>query len=101
MNVNEYSAVPWQPPPPVIIPPPAAPSGLSVASMVLGILTLPFFWWGLATLAMVVLAITFGAIGIGRPGGRGMATAGLVLGSVGALIYLIWGLFTLGVGLLV
>lgn len=90
--------VQWQPPPPAVRP---QGTGLPVASLVLGILSVVFCWWGLATLAMVVLAVTFGIIGLGRTEGRGMAVAGLILGSVGALSYLIVGIASLGVGFII
>ena len=83
--------VPWKPP----------GSGLAVASMVLGITSLVFCWWGLATLAMWVLAVTFGGVSIhrateaGQPK-NGMAVAGLVLGVLGGLAYMILGVVTLG-----
>jgi ribosomal protein L32 len=74
------------PGPPVYASPPAAPpsatNGMSVASLVLGILWL----WGVGSL----LALTFGVMGKnqidrsdGRQSGRGMAIAGIVLGIVG------------------
>jgi len=65
---------------------------MAVASLVLGITSLVFCWWGLAARAQVVLAITFGIIGMRRTdaGARaqGMAVAGLVCGIVGAVAYL-------------
>ena len=88
------------PQPPAPRPPVQHGSGLPVASLVLGVCSLVFCWWGLATLAMVVLSITFGTVGLGRPG-RGMAVAGLVLGCVGGVAYLIFGIATLGVGFLI
>jgi hypothetical protein len=83
-----------QPAPPAIRP---EGSGFGVAALVLGICSVVFCWWGLVTLAMVVLAVTFGAKGLARPG-RGMAIAGLSCGLVGAAAYLIVGVATLGVG---
>jgi Domain of unknown function (DUF4190) len=86
--------------------PQAAPgNGMAVASLVLGITSIIFCWWGLATLAQVVLAIVFGCLGMSRAAsgarGRGMAIAGLVCGCVGALFYLLFGVFTLGIGFLI
>jgi hypothetical protein len=79
--------------------------GLAVASMVLGITSIVFCWWGLATLAQVVLAIVLGVKGMRRAdagaGGKGMAIAGLVCGCVGALAYLIFGVATLGAGFII
>jgi hypothetical protein len=94
-------AVQYQP----VMQAPAARTGVATAALVLGIGSVIFCWWGLFTLAMVVLAITFGAIGIQRANengaGKGMAVAGLVLGSVGAVAYFIFGIVTLGVGFLI
>jgi hypothetical protein len=71
-----------QPPPPYGYQQPARTSGMAVASLVLGLL----FLWGVGS----ILAIIFGYQGrneIDRSGGqitgRGMATAGLVLGWIG------------------
>jgi hypothetical protein len=64
-------------------------SGLSVASLVLGILWL----WGIGS----VLAVIFGSVALhqirqsrGHLTGTGMAVAGLVLGIVGLTIEIIW-----------
>ena len=81
-------------------------NGLAIASLVLGIVSVIFSWWGLLTLAMVVLAITFGGISIHRaeqqPGrGRGMAIAGLVLGIVGFCLYFVLGVVSVGVGFII
>jgi hypothetical protein len=80
-------------------------NGMAVASLVLGITSIVFCWWGLATLAQVVLATVFGCIGMARAtrgaSGRGMAIAGLACGCVGMLFYLLFGAFTLGIGFLV
>jgi hypothetical protein len=81
-------------------------SGFAVASMVLGITSIVFCWWGLGSLAQVVLAIVFGANGIrranqGTAGGKGMATAGLACGIVGFIAYFIVGIVSLGVGFLI
>jgi hypothetical protein len=59
-------------------------SGLAVASLVLGIVGLLSFVYGVGSL----LAVIFGAIGMkqtqdGQRGGRGMAIAGLVMGIIG------------------
>jgi len=59
-------------------------SGMSIASLVLGILGLFILGWLFGTLAII-----FGAIGMGRDG-RGMAIAGLVLGIIDVLISVIF-----------
>ena len=74
-------------------------SGLAIASMVCGILSLVFFWVPVFGFLLGIIAIIFGAVSIrqiGREpnlGGRGMAIAGLVCGIVGVagwLIFIAW-----------
>jgi hypothetical protein len=97
----------WAPPPPGWVQAAGRPAsnGLATASLVLGITSIVFCWWGLLTLAQVVLAIVFGCIGIGRANrgasGRGLAVAGLCCGCVGAAAYFIFGIATLGIGFLI
>jgi hypothetical protein len=106
----------WAPPPGYAAPPPGyaqafpvaratAGNGLAIASLVLGITSIVFCWWGLLSLAQVVLAIVFGCIGISRASrgasGKGQAVAGLVCGCVGAILYFIFGLLTLGAGFII
>jgi hypothetical protein len=71
----------------------------------LGITSIVFCWWGLLTLAQVVLAIVFGCIGIGRANaganGKGQAVAGLICGSVGAVAYLFFGIISVGIGFII
>ncbi len=80
-------------------------NGLGTASLVLGITSIVFCWWGLFSLAQVVLAIVFGAIGISRANqgatGKGLAVAGLICGVVGFAAYCFVGLVTLGVGFII
>lgn len=84
--------------------PPAAPGhGHAVASMVLGITSLVFCWWGLGTLAMVACALSFGGVSLHRTSqaqiqASGMAVAGVILGVLGFLAYFFVGLFSLGAG---
>lgn len=77
-------------------------NGLAVAGMVLGITSVIFCWWGIFSLAQWVLAITFSAIGISHANRgaahKGMATAGLILGIIGAVLYLVIGVVSLGAG---
>jgi hypothetical protein len=84
---------------------PPATNGLATASMILGICSIVLCFAGIGTLAMVVLAITFGAVGLrkathGAPN-KGMAIAGLSCGLVGAVVYLILGIASKGVFLLI
>ena len=72
---------------------PAGAKGKAIASMVLGIIATVFCWFGwfsIVALAMAVVGIVLAvmarnAIPVGGEG-RGMATAGLVLGIVGAAL---------------
>jgi len=86
---------------PVVAPPP----GLPVAALVLGICGLVFCLAGVGTLVMTLLATIFGAVSLRRisPGyaRRGMAAAGLVLGIIGLLVYLVVGICSAGLFLLI
>jgi hypothetical protein len=87
----------------LVLAPVLPASGHAVAGMILGITSIVFCWWGLASLAQIVLAFTFGGIGLakanrGQAGGRGMAIAGIACGCVGFVFYLITGIATLGFG---
>ena len=78
----------------------AEKKGLAIASLVCGLL----FWFGFPGFVCSILAIVFGIIQLknikktpGQYGGKGMAIAGLILGSIGILFFLI---VTLVIGLL-
>jgi hypothetical protein len=84
----------------------AGGNGMATASLVLGITSIVFCWWGLGTLAQIVLAGVFGVLAInkansGLAGGRSLAIAGLICGGVGFLAYFIIGVATLGIGFIV
>jgi hypothetical protein len=97
MTNDSYPVVP--PPPQYQLVPVRPPGhGQAVASMVLGICSVVFCWWGLATIAMATLAVVFGARQLHR---SGMAVAGIACGSVGAVLWIIFGIATLGVGFFV
>jgi hypothetical protein len=84
------AAVHPPPPPQVHVYVPGAPvvqatNGMAVAALVCGIL------------GIFVLALIFGYVGrrqidesYGRYGGRGMATAGIVLGWIGLVLFVLW-----------
>ena len=86
-------------------PLPLTPNGLAVAGMILGITSLVFCWWGIGSLAQWVLAIVFSSVALRRANrgaaGKGMAIAGLACGVLGAVTYLILGIGSHGVFLLV
>lgn len=66
--------------------------GLSIASMVLGIVSVVLFCIWYISVPCAILAIIFGIVGM-KKGGKGMGVAGLVLGIVAlailAIIYLL------------
>jgi hypothetical protein len=71
-------------------------SGLAIASLILGILSLVFCWAPyFIGVIMGVLAIVFGGVAMGQTGrdpalgGRGMAIAGLICGIIGVVIFVI------------
>jgi|SRR5215469_5468850 len=99
-HTNIMGIQPYQCQPPAQWKPPG--SGLAVASMILGITSVVFCWWGLATLAMWLCAVIFAGVSmhkatVANMPRNGMAVAGLVLGIVGGLTYLTLGIFSLGV----
>ncbi|MGH9130035.1 MAG: hypothetical protein ACRDY2_14015 [Acidimicrobiales bacterium] len=80
---------------------PVVSNGQATAGMVLGILAVVIEWGGLITLALAILAIAFGGVGLARSKqvrvGHGRAVAGLVLGIIGLVLYFVWGLFSFGI----
>ena len=74
--------------------------GLSIASMILGIVSVVLFCIWYISVPCAILAIIFGILGK-KKGGRGMAIAGLVLGIVAlAIIIVIYLLAIAGVATL-
>ena len=74
--------------------------GFSVASLVLGILSLVLFCFWYISLPCAIIAIILGAIGR-KKGGKGMGTAGIVLGIISiVLIIIILALAGVGIGML-
>lgn len=71
--------------------------GLSIASMVLGIISVVLFCYAYISIPCAILAIIFGIIGM-KKGGKGMGIAGFVLGIIAIALYLLvaLGLFTIG-----
>ncbi len=71
--------------------------GLSIASMVLGIISVVLFCIWYISVPCAILAIIFGIVGM-KKGGRGMGVAGLVLGIVAlAILVIIYLLAFIGV----
>jgi hypothetical protein len=86
-----------QPPQPYTSYQPAAKApGFATAGMILGIVSVPFCWLGIGTLAIVVCALVFSGVALRRTShgapGRGMAIAGLVTGIAGGVLYLLAGI---------
>lgn len=66
--------------------------GYSIASLVLGILSVCFFCVWYISIPAAILAIIFGVLGR-KQGAKGMATAGLILGIVAGVLVLMYMLF--------
>ena len=83
------------PPPHYGYPPPRPGNGKATAALVLGILSIVFFWLSLLDAVFIILALIFGLLGLsdsrlrGRSG-RSLAIAGLVCMGVGAAAALLW-----------
>lgn len=60
--------------------------GLSIASMVLGIISVVLFCFAYISIPCSILAIIFGFVGKNK-GGKGMAIAGIVLGIIAIVLY--------------
>jgi len=74
---------------------PQEQKGLSIASMVCGILSLVGCWCCGLGVVLAIVAIVLGIIGR-KKGGKGFALAGIICGSIGVitnLIYLAWYVF--------
>ena len=62
--------------------------GLSIAAMVLGIVSVALFCVSYISIPCAILAIIFGIVGK-KKGGKGMAIAGLVLGIIAIALYVL------------
>lgn len=79
---------------------PVEKKGMSIASLVLGIISLVLFCYIYVSIPCAILAIIFGVLGK-KKGGAGMAKAGLVLGIIAlAIAVLCWVLAIAGVAAL-
>jgi hypothetical protein len=105
-----YAPPTWpqrQPPPPVYAPVPTPVqqpgNGLATASLVLGIISVAGLVTVLASACVIPLAIiglVLGFVALKRPGGRGKATAGIVMNGLVSLLSLLIFVYV-GVSLLV
>jgi hypothetical protein len=75
---------------PVAPPPTSTTNGLAVASLVCGILAVVLFFSIVFPIILGILAVIFGAIGIGKANngasGKGLAIAGIVCGVLGVAL---------------
>ena len=62
--------------------------GFAIASLVLGIISIPFVCWGCIGLICGILGLVFGILGL-KSTKRGLAIAGIVTGTIGLFICLI------------
>lgn len=72
-----------------------AASGVSIASLVCGIIGVVIGWIpivGFIGLVLAIVAVATGIMGLQRPNGRGMAIAGLICGAV---VIFLWIGFTI------
>lgn len=76
---------------------PVEKKGMSIAALVLGIVSVALFCFSYVSIPCAILAIIFGILGK-KKGGAGMAKAGLILGIIAlAIIVLTWILATAGI----
>ncbi len=67
---------------------PQESKGLSVASMILGIVSVVLFCFWYLSIPCAILAIIFGVMGK-KKGGKGMAKAGLILGIIAIVLVIL------------
>lgn len=101
-----YPQYPQYPPPhyPYGAPPPPmhhayyqpkSGNGKAIAALVLGILSIVFFWLTILDLALIIPAVIFGTLGLSdartrNAGGRGQAIAGIVCAGVATVIAVVF-----------
>ncbi|WP_018750964.1 DUF4190 domain-containing protein [Paenibacillus sanguinis] len=75
--------------PPSMPPAPAKTNGKSIASLVLGILSviIPYFGFILGIIAIVLSSLSFREIKRTNEQGKGLGIAGLVCGIIGTVLY--------------
>jgi hypothetical protein len=86
----------YGPPPPLqnAYGQPKPGNGKAITALVLGILSIVFFWLTILDLALIIPAVVFGILGLGdakvrNSGGRGQAIAGLICAAVAAVLIVI------------
>ncbi|NLC87784.1 MAG: DUF4190 domain-containing protein [Clostridiaceae bacterium] len=72
-------------------------TGLSIAALVLGIISIVLWCAWFISIPCSILALIFGIIGIKKPG-KGLAIAGLVTGAISLTIWLVLFMATFAVG---
>lgn len=74
-------------------------SGLSIASMVLGIISIVTFCYFIVSIPCGVLGLIFGIVAKSKgSGGQGMALAGIITSSIGLLITVLFMIYAIAVG---
>lgn len=93
---QQYPGYPPTPPYASQYPPARTGNGRAIASLVLGIASIVFFWTSVLDAIPIILALIFGGITLSearrRPGreGRRLAVAGIACAVVGAILAVIW-----------
>lgn len=72
---------------------PAEKKGMSIASLVLGIVSVALFCITYVSIPCAILAIIFGVLGK-KKGGAGMAKAGLILGIIAVVLFVLFVILT-------
>ena len=74
-------------------------SGLSIASMVLGIISLVTFCYFIVSIPCAVLSLIFGIVAKSKgSGGQGMALAGIITSSIGLLFTVLFIIYAISIG---
>ena len=64
-------------------------NGLAITALILGILSIPACCCPIVGIVTSIISIVTGSMGLKNPEGKGMATAGLVLGIIGLILAII------------
>lgn len=74
---------------PVVQQPTKPQNGLAIASMITGIVSLFLIGFTFFSLALGIVALILGIMGLKKPTGKGMAIAGIATGGLTILIFII------------